>query len=144
MECFFYGTLMDADVLGAVIGRRVPASAVEPAWIEGFRRVYRRGAWYPVLVEAPGGRVDGIVVAGLSDSEAARLVAFEGDEYRLETRTVHAARRGRRTVGVFVPVPGVPATDEDWTPDGFRRRHRAEYLRRVRSRAVSVGRAGPR
>jgi hypothetical protein len=50
MACyFFYGTLMDAAVRAAVLGRALPADAVIAAELAGWRRVRRRGATYPVL-----------------------------------------------------------------------------------------------
>lgn len=128
---FFYGTLMDPAVLDAVVGRRVPAAARRPAAVAGYARVCRAGASYPILVPAADGRVEGIVVSGLGARDAARLTAFEGDDYhtamldaRLRTGGVVAAR-------AFLPRPGVPASPEPWLPDDWRRRHRARYLARL-------------
>jgi len=48
---FFYGTLMDPSVRRAVLGRPVERSRLQRAVLPGFRRVFRRGATYPVLVD---------------------------------------------------------------------------------------------
>lgn len=129
---FFYGTLMDDEVLAAVVGRRIAESRTSAAAISGFRRVYRRGAWYPILLDDPRGRVEGVVVRGLTVADAARLDAFEGREYRRVVRTVEVAGEGPAEAQVYLPVVGIPATDRAWDLEVWRRRHRAAYLRRVR------------
>jgi len=132
MRFFFYGTLMDADVLAAVVGRRIGSARFRDATLDGFRRVYRLGAWYPILLDDPGGRVEGVVVSALTVADAARLDSFEGSEYRRATRTVAVSGEGAVEAEVYLTRPGVPASDQSWELDVWRRRHRTAYLRRVR------------
>ena len=47
---FFFGTLMDLDVLAYLLERPVDLDDLRPATITGFRRVRALGASYPVLV----------------------------------------------------------------------------------------------
>jgi gamma-glutamylcyclotransferase (GGCT)/AIG2-like uncharacterized protein YtfP len=129
---FFYGTLMDGDVLAAVIGRPVHATHRQDAVLDHYRRVYSSGAWYPILVPMLGSSVDGVLVRGLNASEADRLATFEGDEYQLRELLVRVARSGCVQARVFMANPDVPASSETWTVEVWRRRHRREYLRRVR------------
>lgn len=56
---FFFGTLMDLDVLTYLLERPVDVADLRPATIQGFRRARATGASYPVLVPEPGSRVDG-------------------------------------------------------------------------------------
>jgi|HubBroStandDraft_6_1064221.scaffolds.fasta_scaffold4209316_1 hypothetical protein len=72
---FFYGTLMDRELLSRVFGRRVPARALRPARLDGWRRVAVRGCGYLVLVCCPRARVAGVVVDRLSAAERDRLSA---------------------------------------------------------------------
>jgi gamma-glutamylcyclotransferase (GGCT)/AIG2-like uncharacterized protein YtfP len=130
---FFYGTLMDRDVLTAVIGRVPPAHRWRPARLAGYRRVYRARASYPVLVEAPGQAVDGILAGGLGRREAAKLDAFEGDDYRLIERTVTTDGGVPIVAHLFLPVAGVPATGVEWTLADWRRHHKREFLRRIQT-----------
>jgi hypothetical protein len=132
LRYFFYGTLMDTVVLDTVIGRRVPPSDRSGAVIAGFRRVYRAGAWYPILLPDPDGLVDGVLVSGLTPADAARLAAFEGNEYGVAERPVIPARGQGVLAKVFLPAPGVPGSSREWTPGEWRRKHRGEYLRRTR------------
>lgn len=129
MRYFFYGTLMDREVLAAVLGR-VPPRLARPATLAGYRRVFRAGASYPVLVPAAGEAVAGVVVEGLGEGDARRLEAFEGSDYTPREVTV---RLGGRPVPawVFIPTPGVPVTSRRWAPSDWRRRYRRQYLRRI-------------
>ncbi len=138
MDYFFYGTLMDGDVLARVVGRRVPPAHMEAAVIEGYRRLYVAGAWYPMLVPEPCGRVGGRLVSGIDAAQAARIARFESDAYELEALPVQAARRGAVRALTFMARPGVAASAEDWDLPSWRRRHKPAYLR-----LAGVWMAGP-
>src|SRR3954451_21868760 len=56
---FFFGALMDLDVLAYLLERPVDLDDLQPATIAGFRRVRAAGASYPVLVPEAGGKVEG-------------------------------------------------------------------------------------
>lgn len=128
MDFFFYGTLMDPDVLAAVIGRRVLPARVKPATLAGRRRVGLKGTPYPVIV--PGATTDtvaGIVVAGLTAADVQNLQRFEGTAYGIETVTV-ATDDGALAASAFVPLKGVAATDTEWDFETWRRRHKRRDL----------------
>ena len=139
MEYFFYGTLMDGDVLARVVGEPVPPARMEAAVVEGYRRLYVASAWYPLLVPAPGGRVEGRLVSGIDARAAARIAQFESGAYALEALEVRAARRGAVRALTFMARPGVAASPEEWDLASWRRRHKRTYLR-----LVGVWMAGPR
>ncbi len=138
MEYFFYGTLMDGDVLARVIGQPVPPARMEAAVIEGYRRLYVAGAWYPMLVPEPGGRFEGRLVSGIDAVAEDSIAHFESDAYELEALPVRAARRGPVRALTFMARPGVAASPEEWDLASWRRRHKWTYLR-----LVGVGMAGP-
>lgn len=129
---FFYGTLLDADLQAAVIGRAVREDALVPASIAGYRRVRAAGQTYPMLV--PGravDRVDGAVASGFTRQEIDRLVAYEGDGYVLTALPAQLAGGGAATVQVFVPVAGaLKASDEPWDLDRWRREDKPRTLAR--------------
>ncbi len=131
MEYFFYGTLMDGDVLARVVGQPVPPARMDAAVVEGYRRLYVAGAWYPMLVPEPGGRVEGRLVSGIDAAAAARIANFESDAYELEALPVRAARRGPVRALAFMARPGVAASPEEWDLASWRRRHKRTYLRLV-------------
>jgi len=125
---FFYGTLLDRGVRRAVIGP--PADRLEalPAELHGWRRVRVRGKRYPVIVPAPGSVVDGCLFGPLPASAVARLIRFEGPEYRLtevEVLTGFGVPTAART---FIGGVRIRPTMADWRFDDWRRKSRSVYL----------------
>jgi len=139
LNCFFYGTLIDGDVLGAVIGR--PASGVrrQRAFVEGYRRFHRLGATYPILVPTPDGRIEGILALDLTPADTARLIAFEGSDYDLVEVPVKAVRRGPTRAMMFMSKSEVMASSEEWILASWTRRHKKRFLRRIRSTHRAAG-----
>ena len=117
MRFFFYGTLLEPEVRRRVIGRA--GDDLVPATLLGFRRVGRLGASYPILEEAAGARTDGLIMSGLTGSEARRLDRYEGDEYVRAERGLNTAS-GVRTAWIYFPIPGVASDGRDWSLDAWR------------------------
>lgn len=67
---FFYGSLRHRPLLANVLGRDVPS---DPVRLHDHRVLSRPGDRWPTIVPAPGETVQGILVHGLSEKEAARL-----------------------------------------------------------------------
>jgi gamma-glutamylcyclotransferase (GGCT)/AIG2-like uncharacterized protein YtfP len=76
---FVYGTLQDPGICRVLLGR-MPESAW--AALDGYVRLAVRGEAYPAMVPKTAGRVEGLVLTGLSEAEMAALDVYEGDEYR--------------------------------------------------------------
>lgn len=128
---FFYGTLVDPDVLGLVIGRPVADSVLELATLPGWRRVRVRGASYPMLLPAPGERVEGRLWRHASAADLARLDAYEGEGYRRVICEVERGAGERLAAQVYLPRPGaLEPTEEPWDLDAWRARFKPLYLGR--------------
>lgn len=126
---FFYGTLMDPDVLGLVVGRPVADCALEPAILRGWRRVGVRGASYPMLVPAPGGKVEGRLWRGASSADLERLDAYEGPAWRLVLVEVELTSGERVAASVYLVIEGaLESTDEPWELAHWQARHKPRYL----------------
>ena len=137
MHFFFYGTLLDADVMALVIGRRLPPSAFVPARLAGFVRQRARGVSYPILVRAPQGKVEGAVVGGLTGRDVERLAAYEGPRYRIAAAQVTLAGAPRR-VSVFEPIEErFQPVDGGWDLADWQGRYKRPFLARLR-RALSA------
>ena len=61
MAYFFFGTLMDREVLATVLDRAVAGDELRRAWLHGYRRVRAANVSYPILVPAAGLVVGGAV-----------------------------------------------------------------------------------
>ena len=103
MTFFFYGTLLDRDVIAMVLGHRLPPAAFIPARLYGRSRWRVQGGSYPVAVEDRKGHVDGAIVRGLSARDVAALSAYEGPGYRVVVVGVVVAGR-RVPARVFDPI----------------------------------------
>lgn len=129
---FFYGTLLDRDLLAAVIGRAVPEDALVPASIAGFRRVRAMGKTYPILIRGLAqDRVNGIIASGFSRAEIDRLIAYEGEGYVLTTLPALLGDGGTTTVQVFLPLAGgLEASNEPWDLATWQREDKPRALAR--------------
>lgn len=129
MAFFFFGTLMDPDVLGRVLGRPVAASELVAARLSGFRRVQARRAPYPMLVPGSGRGIEGRLLRDPDRRDACRIVWFEEDEFAPHWRVVTIADSGERhRARVFFAVETLEATTAPWTFRHWAERDKATYL----------------
>jgi hypothetical protein len=139
---FFYGTLLDADVRRAVIGRSVPASAILDVSFAGYRVARAQGRSYPILAPEPGATASGVLVHGIADAEAARLFHYEDKGYDPVEVTVTDTRGRPRRGWVFMPGQRLSAMAENWSFAAWERRHKRRTMPLI---AAWMGRyAGPR
>ena len=78
---FFYGTLMDRQVLRAVLGRTVLRQELVPATLVGFRREAALDLPYPLLVADENATVNGRMFLSSASRDIARINHFEHGEY---------------------------------------------------------------
>lgn len=127
MRFFFYGTLIDADVRRAVLGRRAPA-AVEPATLAGWRRVRLPKVTYPAIVPDRRSAVEGVLARGLDGQAQDRLVAYESPAYDLIEVPVTTGAGRQVTALVFAAKPGSTRAIGIWDFAEWRRRHKRRFL----------------
>lgn len=129
---FFYGTLLDPDVVAFVLGRRLPPASFAPGLLPGHKRRRAEGKSYPIVVRAPNSDVAGAVVGGLSTQDVERLAAYEGPGYRIVTVGVKGAGR-YGMVSMFVPlISHLQPTGEAWDLALWQRRHKRAFIGRLR------------
>jgi hypothetical protein len=124
MRFFFYGTLLDSDVMALVLGRRLPPEAFRAAALPGHARRRVKGASYPIVVRDASCEVSGMVVGGLSSRDVARLSAYEGPRYRIAPLKVRAG--GRMVERSFQPTSG------EWDLESWQRRYKRSFVERLR------------
>ena len=131
-DFFFYGTLLDHDVMALVIGRRLPPSAFVPARLKGHVRRRANGVSYPILVRDPGGEVEGVVVGGLTRRDVERLSAYEGPRYRIAPLKVTIEGK-LETVSVFEPKEAsFQPVDGAWDLALWQARYKRAFIARIR------------
>lgn len=120
MRFFFYGTLLDADLRHAVLGRVSGCLQGAPAELPGYEARLAAGRRYPLAVPRRGAALPGIVVALPHRRAVARLVAYEGPEYRLARCSVRLASGRRVTAAVFLAKGRARASPTPWRLDAWR------------------------
>ena len=132
MTYFFFGTLMDRDILATVLDRPVADDEMTPAWLHDYRRVRAAAASYPLLVTSPGLVVGGIVFRPKHDRDDVRIRHFEEEEYAERWLIVHLASGRRLPTRVFFALEPLQATEEPWDLVAWRGAHKAAFLEQCR------------
>lgn len=119
MKLFFFGTLMDPDRFKAVTGHDLHGV---PAVIHGYKRVYARGASFPVLVEATGAdSVEGIVIETDDEQMIARLDRYESGLYFAQMKPVQFGDDSWAEARVYLADwTKLKPTDMEWTLENWR------------------------
>jgi Gamma-glutamyl cyclotransferase, AIG2-like len=128
MTFFFFGTLMDRDVIATVLDRPVDSDELSRAWLHGYRRVRAATAAYPVLVPAPGLVVRGVLFDPRSARDDVRIRHFEDGEYIDRWLMAHLPGGRRQPARVFFPLEVLGATDIAWSLHEWAREHKAAFL----------------
>jgi gamma-glutamylcyclotransferase (GGCT)/AIG2-like uncharacterized protein YtfP len=136
---FFYGTLVDADVLAAVLGRQVLVGEVVPGELAGFSRRRAVGVSYPVLAREEGGHVAGSVLLKADSGDIRRLNAFEGGEYRAARGTVRLADGSEIVAWYFTALAHLVAEPQEWVLAEWQRQAKAGFLGRCGGWAAMPG-----
>jgi len=129
MRFFFFGTLMDKDIMEAVAGHALPDNRFLPSRLTGYRRVVVRKETFPMLLEAPGAEVDGVVVEGLSAGALDRIHFFESVEYEARRVDVMLEDGARTAAHLFAATDYAANSGEDWSSEVWQARHKEKGLR---------------
>jgi hypothetical protein len=132
MTYFFFGTLMDPDVLATVLDRPLAVGELSQAWLRGFRRVRAATVSYPVLVPAAGLPVGGVLFHPRSDRDEVRIRHFEDEEYIDRWLIVQLPGGRRLPARVFFSLEALGCTDHPWNLAEWAHEHKAAFLEQCR------------
>ena len=124
---FFYGSLMDLELLEAVLHRDAAHLVLRPGWLTGYVAETALGYTFPTLVERAHGRVDGIVTHGLTAGDVARIAYFEDTEYTPTTLDITTAETDV-AAQVFMGTTALKSTGEPWDFTHWRDHHKPLLL----------------
>ncbi|WP_439815390.1 gamma-glutamylcyclotransferase [Zavarzinia sp. CC-PAN008] len=115
---FFFGSLMDQDLLRVVLAREVTGLEMVPATLHGFRRRRALDEAFPIIQGHPGGRVEGMLVHGLAQADIARLRFYESGDYETRPFDVEGPQ-GRVRAQVFVATGRLEDAGVAWEFDAW-------------------------
>jgi hypothetical protein len=115
LPLFFFGTLMDVDVLAYLLERPLDLDDLRPASITSFCRVRAVGTSYPVLVPQQGGVVEGRLLRRATVRDIARINHYESGEYLAELHHVVTADTGEVAAWLYLGLDHLQASDEPWS-----------------------------
>lgn len=124
---FFYGSLMDLELLEAVLGRAPDHLSFTPGWLAGYAAETAAGYSFPTLVEDRAARTDGLLTHGLSDDDVARIAYFEDTEYAPTVLDI-ATAESDVAAQVFMATTALKSTGELWSFEHWRRNHKPLLL----------------
>lgn len=132
MTYFFFGTLMDLDVLATVLDRPLAGGELCQAWLRGYRRVRAATAPYPILTPAAGLLVGGVLFHPRSGRDEVRILHFEDGEY-IDRWLMARLPDGRRLPArVFFSLEALGRTDHPWHLAEWAHEHKAVFLEQCR------------
>jgi gamma-glutamylcyclotransferase (GGCT)/AIG2-like uncharacterized protein YtfP len=134
---FVYGTLQDADILSAVLGRPTDTTSLRPATAPGFRAVAYPGRVYPALTAAATDSAPGLLLDALSETDIALLDAFEGEEYRRQTIAVKAGG-ALYEADAYLPVAVISSAAPAWSLPDWTAMHKPAVLGQERATAMAL------
>jgi gamma-glutamylcyclotransferase (GGCT)/AIG2-like uncharacterized protein YtfP len=125
---FFFGTLMDLDVLTYVLERPVDLDDLRPAILTGYHRVAIEAASYPTLRMQAGARVRGRLLRRASRRDVARVNHFESGEYRAELHSVATDDGAEHSAWLYLGLDHLACTDETWSLENWQRWHKPGFF----------------
>jgi hypothetical protein len=118
---FFYGSLMDRELLEAVLGRKASNLTFVPGWLTDYVAETAKGYTFPTLLERKGGRVDGIVTHGLTQADADRIAYYEdNDEYSARVVDIGTATTDV-AAQIFMAATPLMSSGEAWSFERWRK-----------------------
>jgi len=141
---FFYGVLMDRELLALVIGRATDGLGIEVATVHDFIQRRALNESFPILVSHPGGRAEGVLVTDLTAADVDRLKFYEasdyeGSDYALAALPVEC--RGEFLAAqIFMPTAHIAADEMVWDFDTWAAVDRPLFMATVQERMSRYGR----
>jgi hypothetical protein len=124
---FFYGSLMDVELLEAVLGRRADGLSLTPGWLSGYVAEIAERYSFPLLVEGRANRAHGVVVKGLSAADVERIAYFEDTEYAVVAIDV-ATAAGDVSARTYMATATLKSSGKRWDFDAWRKRDKPLLL----------------
>ncbi|MBM3556082.1 MAG: gamma-glutamylcyclotransferase [Alphaproteobacteria bacterium] len=110
------------------MGRRVGARELRKARLDNYRCLRVARERFPAAIPWPRGVVEGLMMDGLTASEAARLIRYEGGHYRVVRRKIRVEGGQGVFALLFESVGTLPLSEEAWTYAAWKRKDKKAFI----------------
>ncbi|MFD2208035.1 gamma-glutamylcyclotransferase family protein [Kiloniella antarctica] len=124
---FFFGSLMDPDVLEIVLGRPIDQTLLLPGILNGYRCEREAKESYPVLTPYPDGKANILVAHNLSEIDVDRILFYETGEYDLIPFIVHQGLNKLEAFG-FATGEGIQTSRDTWHLNVWQKTDKVDFL----------------
>lgn len=119
---------MDPDILQLVTDMSIADLSLSSVTVKGFAQRQVVGETFPVLIHAPGGSVDGIIITGLTDLALERILFFEGSEYELDSIAVVDNKNAIVNADYFRDTSAYEILSVPWDFREWQQVHKAPFM----------------
>ncbi|WP_419901387.1 gamma-glutamylcyclotransferase family protein [Kiloniella sp.] len=124
---FFFGSLMDPDVLEIVLGHPIDQTLLKPGTLDGYRCEREAKESYPVLVPYPNGRAEILIAQNLSKTDVDRILFYETGEYDLVPFAVNDGNTQINALG-FATGEGIDTSGDTWHLNVWQKTGKIDFL----------------
>jgi len=141
---FFFGTLMDLDVLEVVLDSNPSTLSMSPASLKGYAvyEIEHSFEFIPVVAESPNDIAEGIFIRGLTDVDVERVSFFEDTEYQASSLNISLEDGTETDALVWLGTIFVPRREQRWMLERWQRDHKPLFMAQTRSWMSHYGKHG--
>ena len=137
MRWFFFGSLMDREILEIVLDRKIDPHAFEIAFLTGYDRRRVFGESYPGLQVKAGEVVDGVIAELSAPEDEARILFFEATHYRLADVRVRTMNDKTVDARTCLDAGAIDFEDRPWDFEIWRATEERERLVEITRRFMA-------
>ncbi len=127
LSLFFFGSLMDQDVLEIVLGRSIDMQHFKLGVLHGYQCEREAKESYPVLIPSPGKQADVLIAETLSSDDIDRILFYETGEYDFVRFTLRESGKEITALG-FATGEGIASSGQRWHLNVWQKKDKAAFL----------------
>ncbi|WP_082114147.1 gamma-glutamylcyclotransferase family protein [Kiloniella litopenaei] len=127
LPLFFFGSLMDQDVLEIVLGRSVEIQNFKQGILVGYQCEREAKESYPVLIPSPGQQAKVLIAETLSTTDIDRILFYETGEY--DFARFNPLVDGKKITALgFATGEDIASSGERWHLNIWQKKDKAAFL----------------
>ena len=123
---FFFGSLMDKEVLEIVLGRPMDTDLLKTGTLRGYRCEREAKESYPILIPCPGGEAKVLLADSLGQEDIQRILFYETGEYDLVPFTITSDSKQVTALG-FATGENIHTSGETWQLEAWQNKDKQAF-----------------